>query len=156
MLESQDPQLITDQGHSSRQTDQSRSSDVVVAGGGKLSRDLWMNAYEALKSRNPDLVTAYERHLASADLGPTVSAFPSLSPELIEAIVKPKLENREANRLVLHLGKAPINVREQGEKIIKFILWSKDVISPAVSAQPYAALAWSGVSILLPVSCAMI
>ena len=36
------------------------------------------------------------------------------------------------------------------EKIIGGILWSSVFISAAVSAQPYAALAWSGVSIILP------
>lgn len=109
-----------------------------------------MHAYEALKLRDPGLVTAYERYLTSDDLRRT--AFPSLSPELIESIVKPKLDDREASQLVVRLGREPIKVREQGEKIIKFILWSNDFISAAVSAQPYAALAWSGVSILLPVS----
>lgn len=128
---------------------------MVAAEGGKLSRNLWMHAYEALKLRDPDLVTTYEHHLTSADPRHTVSAFPSLSPELIEAIIKVKLEDREAKRLVVHLGRQPIKVREHGEKIIKFILWSNDFISAAVSVQPYAALAWSGVSILLPVSCAM-
>lgn len=40
-------------------------------------------------------------------------------------------------------------MREQGEKVIKFILWFNDIVSQALSAQPYAALAWLGVSILL-------
>lgn len=112
-----------------------------------------MHAYEALKIRNPELVTAYERHLASSsDISHTTSSFPSLSPELIDAIVKKKLEDREANRLVVRLGEEPIKVREQGEKIIKFIIWSNSFISAAISTQPFAALAWSGVSILLPVS----
>ena len=81
---------------------------------------------------------------------------PSLSPEIIETIVKSKLEDREANQLVINLGKNSVKVREQGEKVIKFILWSKDIVSQALSAQPYAALAWSGVSILLPVRFVMI
>ena len=128
---------------------------MVAVEDGKQSRNLWMHAYEALKLRDPDLVTAYERHLTSADSSHTVSAFPSLNPKLIEAIIKVKLEDREANRLVVNLGRQPIKVREHDEKILKFILWSNDFISAAVSIQPYAALAWSGVSILLPVSCAM-
>lgn len=114
-----------------------------------------MHAYEAMKLRDPNLVADYERHLTSADSTHTASALSYLSTEIIEAIVKPKLEDREANRLVLRLGREPVKVREQGEKIIKFILWSNNFISAAISAQPYAALAWSGVSILLPVSCIM-
>ena len=128
---------------------------MEAAEGGKQSGNLWMRAYEVLKLRDPELVTAYECHLTSADPSHTVSAFTSLSPKLIEAIIKEKLEHREANRLVVHLGTRPIKVREQGEKIIKFILWSNNFVSAAVSVQPYAALAWSRVSILLRVSYAM-
>lgn len=115
-----------------------------------------MHAYEALNLRNPDLVAAYEGHLASAEISHTASEFPSLSSELIEAVIKSKLEDREASQLVIRLGREPIKVREQGEKVIKFMLWSNSFISAAVSVQPYAALAWSGVSILLPVRCALI
>lgn len=156
MLESQDSDLATDHKPLLPQSKKFHSSDVAAAEDGRQSKDLWMHAYEALKLRNPELVIAYERHLASADISHTSSASPSLSPELIEAIVKKKLEDREAKRLVVRLGEEPIKVREQGEKVIKFIIWSNGFISAAVSAQPYAALAWSGVSILLPVSCAMI
>ena len=53
--------------------------------------------------------------------------------------------------MIIHLRGKPVKVREQGERILKFILWSKDLVSAATSTQPYAALAWSGVSILLPV-----
>ncbi|MCJ1428331.1 hypothetical protein MMC29_006240, partial [Sticta canariensis] len=148
-LQSHNLELATNQEQRQLQTDQGHSSDVVAAEDGKQSRNLWMHAYEALKLRDPALVTDYERHLTSADPSRTS---PSLNPELIdiEAIVKVKLDDREANRLVVHLGRQPIKVREHGEKIIKFILWSNDYISAAVSVQPYAALAWSGVSILLP------
>ncbi|MCJ1423388.1 hypothetical protein MMC29_001271 [Sticta canariensis] len=150
ILESQNLELATNQGQRRSQTHQGHSSDVVATEDEKQSKNLWMLAFEALKLRDPELVTAYECHLASADPSHTVSAFTSPSPELIKAIIKERLEHREANRLVVHLGTRPIKVREQGEKIIKFILWSNSFISAAVSVQPYAALAWSGVSILLP------
>ena len=127
----------------------SHSDGLIAAGEAKKSEDLWVHAYEALKLRDPDLVAAYERLLA-----PT-TADHSLSPELIETVVKSKLQDREANQLVVKLGKKSVKVREQGEKLIKFILWSNNIISQALSAQPYAALAWSGVSIILPVSYAL-
>lgn len=43
--------------------------------------------------------------------------------------------------------------REQVERLAKFVLWSDEIVKSALSAQPYAALACSGVSIALPVSC---
>ena len=83
---------------------------------------------------------------------------PSTRVELLVALIKQKMLDREEKQWVLRLRKRqpPTPVREQGEKIIKFVLWSKDFVSAAVSTQPYAALAWSGVSVLLEVSFVII
>lgn len=64
-----------------------------------------------MELREPDLVAAYKRLLAPTT---TNLADPSPSPELIQTIVKSKLEDREARRLVINLGKQPVKVREQG------------------------------------------
>lgn len=151
MLNRQGSTFATGQERRSSSTQHGHNNDVIAIEDAK-SKDLWLQAYEALEVREPDLVAAYKRLLAPAA---TDLADPSSRPELIETIVKSKLQDREANQLVINLGTKPVKVREQGEKVIKFILWSKDIVSQALSAQPYAALAWSGVSILLPVSCAL-
>ena len=117
--------------------------------------DLWERAYRALKIRDPGLVTDYELSLAALN-DPQADCTKISLPELIDTVVKKKLEDREKKKLVIHLGEKHFEVRAQGEKVIRFILWSNNFISTALSAQPYAALAWSGVSILLPVRCAMI
>lgn len=108
-----------------------------------------MRAYKTLESRDPDLVADYACCLDSARTSTPIHR--SLSPKLIEAIIEQNLQDNEAKKLVFDLGSKSIKVREQGERLIKFILWSDGFISAAVSAQPYAALAWSGVSFLLPV-----
>lgn len=152
LLDRQESTFATGQERHPPLTQHGYSNDVIATGDGdaKKSDDLWILAYKALKLRDPDLVAAYERLLAPT---PTDLAHLSPNPEYIETIVKSKLQEREANQLVINLGERPVKVREQGEKIIKFILWSNGIVSQALSAQPYAALAWSGVSILLPVSC---
>lgn len=132
--------------------DRGNQDGTATGGDGSQSQYLWMRAYKALEIRDPDLVAAYARHLDPSCDTSTTPAEPALSPKLIEAVIKAKLQDNEAKKFVFHLGTEPIKVQEQGEKIVKFILWSNDFISTAVSAQPYAALAWSGVSILLPVS----
>ena len=104
--------------------------------------------YEDLKRRDPKLVADYEHSLASAIRDP---AKPSLSPEVIEAFVRSKLQEREASQLIIKIGQQTVKVREQAEKVLKFILWSNNTVAQALSTQPYAALAWSGVSVLLPV-----
>lgn len=105
-----------------------------------------MRAYMALEIRAPNLMAEYACHR-----DPTTPTQHGISPKLFEAIIAQKLHDNETKKLVFNLGSESIKVREQGERIIKFILWSNDFISTAVSAQPYAALAWSGVSVLLPV-----
>ena len=134
-------------------TPHDHGDEGIATGHATKPEDLWEQAFDLSELREPDLMRAYKLLLTPIRTNLTD---PSLSPEVIEAIVKSKLEDREANQLVINLGKTSVKVREQGEKVIKFILWSKDIVSQALSAQPYAALAWSGVSILFPVSYVMI
>ncbi len=61
------------------------------------------------------------------------------------------LEERDKKKWRVSLLHKDVEIRKQAEKLAKFLLWSKDIVKDAVSAQPYAALAWSGVSLLLPV-----
>ena len=132
---------------------------MVLDNNSSQPEDLWKNAYEALKARDRDLVEVYTLSLAALNdvqINCAQTSPPDLSPNEINIIVKQRLESLEKQQLMIHLRGKPIKVREQGEKVIKFILWSNDFISTALSAHPYAALAWSGVSILLPVGCAMI
>ena len=152
-LDGQNSDLAADQRKQPSPIKHNYSAEGVDAKAKNQSDDLWEHAYDILKHRNPELVTAYERYLVSADDSST--SFP-LSPEHIEAIVKSKTEDRESKQLLIRIGGESIKVREQCDKIFKFILWSSKFVSPALSAQPYAALALSGVSILFSVGCLMI
>jgi hypothetical protein len=71
--------------------------------------------------------------------------------ERIKQAIQAKLKRRDTRQFIINLAGKSIKVRECGERIAKFVIWSDDIVSTAVSAQPYAALAWVGVSILLPV-----
>ncbi|KAL9133666.1 MAG: hypothetical protein Q9175_005155 [Cornicularia normoerica] len=99
------------------------SDDGIGAKAEEQSKDLWMRAYGALRDREHELVETYERYLASDGASHSTPADPSLNPGHIETIVRQKLQDRDEKQWVMHL---------------------------AVSTQPYMALAWSGVSILLP------
>ena len=141
-----------DHRHDLSQDNNDHDHDMVLGNDISQQEDLWQSAYKALEARNLDLVTGYKLALAALNDSQTDCAQISL-PNLIKIVVDKGLQDREKKQLVIHLGEKPIKVREQGEKVIKFILWSNKFISAAASAQPYAALAWSGVSILFPVSC---
>ncbi|KAF3491527.1 uncharacterized protein GIQ15_01044 [Arthroderma uncinatum] len=110
---------------------------------------LWARAYKLVQNREPDLMEDYATYLASLQgHGATVADF--TTSKSVESIVTQLLENRKKKQWRIQpLGKEVI-IREQVEKLAKFILFVEPVVIKALSSQPYAALAWSGDSILLP------
>jgi hypothetical protein len=98
-------------------------------------------------------VADYTTHLAS--LQDNAAASVDLSnPRSVEYIVKQLLEDREKKQWRVPLLGKNIKIREHAERLAKFLLWCDPIVQTALtsSAQPYAALAWSGVALLLPVS----
>ena len=160
----------TAHGSSSPRNSQKNSSDGSIAEDGERSTDLWMHAYESLKTKDPKVMKAYELWL-SEDLGPVTSdenfltsdgvgrtalVSPRLTFDHIGSVIKKNWEDHKIQELVTKLSSEPAKVREQGEKAVNFILWSKPFVLTAICDRPYTALAWSGVLILLPVSLTMI
>ncbi|KAJ5471099.1 hypothetical protein N7530_008456 [Penicillium desertorum] len=101
------------------------------------SDDPWELAYGLLQAREPKLVEAYQAHLGLAQHDNSVNTNLS-NPRSVQSW-----------RVSL-LGK-DVKIREQTEKLAKFLLWPDPAVKSAVSTQPYAALAWAGVSLLLPI-----
>jgi len=92
-------------------------------------------------------MTDYGRHLVARH-----DAVGLLStPQSVESVVKQLLDNREMKQWRISLLGRDIKVRKQAEKLAKFLLWSDAIVKSAVSTHPYAALAWTAVSVLLPV-----
>ncbi|KAJ5510354.1 hypothetical protein N7453_002457 [Penicillium expansum] len=94
-------------------------------------------------------MTDYASHLASLQVNPTSKRNISNS-EFVEDVVKRLLDDRKKKQWRLSLLGNNVIIRKQVEKLAKVLLWSDPVVKSAVSTQPHAALAWSGVSILLP------
>ncbi|KAJ5248263.1 hypothetical protein N7497_008324 [Penicillium chrysogenum] len=111
--------------------------------------DIWTTAYEVVENREPELMTDYASHLASIQGNPTTRNHIS-SSEFVEDVVKQLLEEREKKQWRLPLLGNNVIIRKQAERLAKVLLWADPVVKRAVSTQPYAALAWSSVSILLP------
>ena len=114
--------------------------------------DLWAEAYERCKLREHDLVGRYEQHIKAYTSSADTTHGDRFSPGEIAGLIKAQRGDLDAQRLTLRLRGRSIAIREQGEKIVKFVLWFNSTISSALASQPYASLAWSGVSIILPVS----
>jgi hypothetical protein len=110
--------------------------------------DLWEQAYEIFRKQEPDLINEYNKHL----LGDTAVSADLSSRDFVEIAVKKLLEDREKKQWKITFRGRDIKIRTQVERLSKFLRWSDPIVKDAVSAQPYAALAWSAVSLLLPVS----
>lgn len=114
---------------------------------------LWSQAYLVFAEKNPDLAKDYRRHIAG-DEDDAQNLSPPPSIDVLEKKTAELIDAREAKQWNISLsGKNTINVRSQVEKMAKFLTWSNGIVKDALSSQPYAALAWSGVSLLIPVSC---
>ena len=116
------------------------------------TNDLWAEAYERCKLREKVLVDRYEQHMKAYASSAGTAADDRFSPREIVEVVKARRVDLDAKELTFSLRGESIAIREQGEKIVKFVLWFNSTISSALASQPYASLAWSGVSIILPVS----
>jgi hypothetical protein len=102
---------------------------------------LWKDAYEKLEQKEPELAQSFEQ-ASGASLNST---------EQIRCAIRALLDKREERQWIIAVAGRSINVRENGERLIKFILWSKDIVADGLSSQPHMALAWSGITMLLPV-----
>lgn len=140
----------------------------------KTTRDpsIWSRAFHHFMENNRELASYYAHHLDSLgdDQPPTARSLhdthtlgdtptvedrlpnsPPTTLQKMDLIVKKLHHHREQRQWKIPLAGKDIKIREQAEKFAKFLLWSDPIVKDALSAQPYAALAWSGVSFLLSV-----
>lgn len=110
--------------------------------------NLWELAYEIFRKQEPGLAEDYNKHL----LGNATAIADISSRQCVETALKKLLEDREKKQLKISFLGNNMKIRKQVERLTKFLQWSDPFIKAAVSAQPYAALAWSSVSLLLPAS----
>ncbi|KAK1757207.1 hypothetical protein QBC47DRAFT_342319 [Echria macrotheca] len=114
---------------------------------------IWARAFRHFWQTRPELAKHYAEHLESLgrEAGDSNGAASSTTLQTIEGIVQKLQHHREQKQWKISLAGTgwDIKVREQAEKFAKFLLWSDPIVKNALSAQPYAALAWSGVSFAL-------
>ena len=111
---------------------------------------LWDLAYKNLQRANPILVQNFNLYLGlsttdTEDGNPDYSRIDEVTRKALEGL-------NDAESSKESLNKTSATIRKYFEQAVKLVIASKDFISSAVSANPYAALAWTGVSLLLPVS----
>jgi hypothetical protein len=112
------------------------------------SLDLWKSAFDKFREEEPDLLGDYAQHV----FGATAVNAGLPSQEAIETALSKLLEDREKKQWKISVLSYDIKIRAQVERVVGILKWSDPLVKDALSTQPYAALAWSGISLLLPVS----
>jgi N-terminal domain of NWD NACHT-NTPase len=122
---------------------------------------LWNEAWEDLKIKEPKLVNKYEKKLAS-DIGANAmqaAVAPSsnivdrnLRLQEMKGVLKQKMQAIDDKKWVLKFKDHELAVKDMIEPVVSIIDWGKDYVGGALEASPYASIAWSGVCLLLPVS----
>ncbi|RDW77538.1 hypothetical protein BP6252_05591 [Coleophoma cylindrospora] len=120
--------------------------------------DLWDEAYSTL-ARNPDLsglLRDYEAiilqdaaggadKVSALELQAYYDAELSSKREQMERVLARKSQALQDSRLKVKFAPGKeIEVGKYFDKAIGGVLWAKDFVSSAVSAEPHAALAWAG------------
>ncbi|KAJ6785297.1 hypothetical protein PWT90_01097 [Aphanocladium album] len=112
-----------------------------------VSEDLWARAYRALSEREPELVNDYAKHVEAGG-GDAHGAL--ANPDSVKALVKALQDGREKSQWKFSIRSKDHKVSDQLEKFIKLLALADGVVKQALSSQPYAALAWSTVSVFVP------
>ncbi|KAJ6783058.1 hypothetical protein PWT90_05383 [Aphanocladium album] len=117
-----------------------------------VAKSLWAIAYKTLLDKEPNLVADYERHIGARpeERGDTARASAVLSPESVKGTVQALQADRENKQWKVSIRGKDHKVRDQLESLVKLLTLADSVIKQALSVQPYAALAWSAVSVFLP------
>jgi N-terminal domain of NWD NACHT-NTPase len=119
--------------------------------------ELWNLAYDELRETEAKLVKEYEIALSknlSAMVGSTVVLSGSSvgRREQMATILGGKMDEVKKNTWKLKFGDNEVPVKDLMEPVVGMVDWANDYITGAVSANPYASIAWAGVGLLLPVS----
>lgn len=120
--------------------------------------ELWNQAFEELRKRDPKLIEKYEEQLSwsvSTMVGTTVTMSglgKVRRKEQMEMLVKRKLEEDENGKWKIPFGDDRIAIRDLAGSIVSIIDWGKQFVGLALQSSPYGSIAWAGVCLLLPVS----
>lgn len=113
-------------------------------------RELWKVAYEKLREEDGTLIESYETEFNKSVAAGLMQHLPFLTNkrDLMDAILRIKMDEININ------ASSPEFKAKAGEFIqlfMKVVDSANDYISNAASANPYTSIAWTGVSLVLPV-----
>lgn len=122
--------------------------------------ELWDQAYEDLKVNEEKLMKEYECILfgdAGTSLGLVgnmllLKSAKTKRKDQMEGILKKKVAEMKENEFKLRFNGKDIPLKDLAKPVLDIVNLADKYITDALSANPYASLAWAGVSLVLPVS----
>lgn len=117
-------------------------------------RDLWNLAYERLREEDERLISDYESKIQeslSAGLSSTMGSKISMR-ERMDIILRRKMDEINRDTWKLRFGSSEVQVKDLAQPVLGVVNWANDYVTSALSTNPYASIAWAGVSLILPVS----
>ncbi|KAK1757014.1 ankyrin repeat-containing domain protein, partial [Echria macrotheca] len=115
-------------------------------------RDLWNVAYQKLRDENSALVSDFEKRVIG-DISVGLASVPGSNVnrrEMMDGVLKQKMDEINKNTWKLRFGTTEVLVKEMVQPVLTIIDRTNEYINDALSSNPSASLAWSGVSLLLP------
>ncbi|KAL2167915.1 hypothetical protein VTG60DRAFT_653 [Thermothelomyces hinnuleus] len=114
-------------------------------------RKLWDLAYDKLREEEEGAILEYEKKLqVCGDLGSVIGTGVPRR-ERMTGLLQRKMDEVNRDSWKLRFGSKEVLVKDLAEPVLGIISRANDYITGAVAANPYAATAWTGVALLLPV-----
>lgn len=106
---------------------------------------LWEAAFDLLKQRNEKLVDKYMACIGLDDGQPA-------DPDNVARAIQALMDKRDSKKWRISIsGNKSFEVRDSVEVLLHFLKLSSRIITDAVQSQPYVALAWAAVGVILPI-----
>ncbi|KAB8257697.1 hypothetical protein BDV32DRAFT_80320 [Aspergillus pseudonomiae] len=123
--------------------------------GEKMTKDLWSEAYMKLHNDNASLIESYENVLLATETYQIVERSPTKQEKTdrqkrLQDLVFCRLQDMEQGRFDIPRRSRQSVIGDYVRRTVHGILYAKDFITAAISAEPHAALAWAGVVMVLP------
>ena len=122
--------------------------------------ELWNHAYDGLRSEstNQNLIEKYEAILQTTLATVAVPAGKSKTPVTMGRqddmlrVLNQKLDEIKNSNWKLKFHDREVYAKDLMDPVVSVIDLANEYVSDALSANPYASIAWAGVGLILPVS----
>ncbi|KAK1723159.1 ankyrin repeat-containing domain protein [Colletotrichum acutatum] len=113
---------------------------------------LWDVAYQNLRYQEQSLVQEFEDQICvnlAAGLGAGIRSHAG-TKDWLATILKHKMDQVNRESWQLKFGSSEVEVQDVVKPVLAVVDWANDFVAKALVSNPYASIAWSGVSLLLP------